>query len=269
MQDLEVFVHRIKSLEIQGAKEIALESLKFLRNYSKKKGFGKEFDSACNKLEKARPTAVVLHNCLNVLRKNKNNETIGKLISQLNGATKRIALVGGPFIKNNCVIMTHCHSGDALSLIKSVKSKNISVIATETEPKQQGIKTAKELASVGIKTTLITDAAAGFFMKDVDAVVVGADALRKEGVVNKIGSYVLAILAYQHKKPFYVVASTFKLDSRKKIEIEERNPNEVYHGLKGVKIRNPVFDITPWKFVTRIITEKGVMTPANILRLIK
>lgn len=267
---LEDMIRKIKSLEIQGAKEIAVQSLKFLRTFSRKKGFGKEFDKTCKKLEQARPTAVVLHNVLEILKKNKNSKTISKLLVQLKTNPKKIAHAAS-MIKSGMTIMTHCHSGTAVSVLKYAKKqrKKISVIATETEPRQQGIKTAKELAAAKIPVTLITDSATGYFMKDVDIVIVGSDAMRKEGNVNKIGSFDIALEARYYKKPYYVVASTLKLDKRKKITIEERPPSEVYHKLKGVKIRNPAFDITPWKFVTRIITEKGVMTPGNILRLLR
>ena len=262
-------VKRIKSLEIQGAKEIAVESLKFLRKFAKKKGFGKGFDKACKKLEEARPTAVVLHNCLVILKRDKEVKTISKLLRQLNEATKKIGIKGGHLIKNGYSIMTHCHSGEAMAVIKQAwkDKKKISVYATETEPKKQGIITAKELTKMGIPTTLIVDSAIEFFIKDVDIVIVGADAIRKEGVVNKIGTYPMAVVAWEHKKPFYVVANTLKLDRRKKLIIEERPASEVYRD--GIAVRNPAFDVTPWKYIKRVVTEKGVLTPGNVLRMLK
>jgi ribose 1,5-bisphosphate isomerase len=266
------FVNKIKTLEIQGAKEIAIESLKFLRKLSKEKGFGKEFDYAANKIEKARPTAVVLHNCLEILKSNKNPETITKLLNKLNQSTKEIAKRGSRLIKDKYAIMTHCHSGEALAVIKQAwkEGKKITVYATETEPKHQGIKTAKELAELKIPVILIIDDAVEFFIKDVDAVIVGCDAFRKEGIVNKIGTYPMAVVAKEHHKPFYVVGNTLKLDKRKKLIIEERNPHEIYREhMKTLEIKNPAFDITPWKFVTRVVTEKGIMTPINILRMLK
>lgn len=272
---LEEFVRRIKSLEIQGAKEIAIESLKFLKSFTKEKGFGKEFEKACNKLESARPTAVVLHNCLEILRKDRNKEMIAKLIAQLNKASKQIGAKGSALVKSGNVIMTHCHSGEALAVIKQAwhDKKKISAIATETEPRHQGIKTVKELAALGIPVTLIEDGAIGYFIHEADMVIVGADAIRAEGLINKTGTSLMALAAYQNKKPFYVAADTLKLDRRKKFIIEERPVKEVYadihERLKGVKVRNPAFDITPWKFISRVITEKGVMTQANILRLIR
>ena len=271
-ESLNDFVNKIKSLEIQGAKEIAIESLKFLRKLSKEKGFGKDFDNAANKIEKSRPTAVVLHNCLEILRNNKNPDAITKLLNKLNQSTKEIAKRGSSLIKENYKIMTHCHSGEALAVIKQAwkEGKKITVYATETEPKHQGIKTARELAELKIPVILIIDAAVEFFIKDVDAVIVGCDAFRKEGIVNKIGTYPIAVVAKEHHKPFYVVGNTLKLDKRKKLIIEERNPHEIYREhMKTLEIKNPAFDITPWKFVSRVVTEKGIMTPANVLRMLR
>ena len=270
MVKLDSMVRKIKSLEIQGAREIARESLKFLKKYGKKHGYGRKFDQALARLEKARPTAVVLHNCIEILRKDKNERTINSLLRKLRTSKKKMASAAR-FMRSGHVIMTHCHSGVAVEVLKHAKKdgKKISVIATETEPKQQGIRTAKELAAAKIPVTLIVDSAVGYYMPKADMVIVGSDAMRKEGNVNKIGSYNIALAAYQHKKPYYVVGSTLKLDKRKKIQIEQRPADEVYHKLKGVKIENPAFDITPWKFVRRIITEKGVLTPGNLLRLLK
>lgn len=271
-ETLNEIVKRIKSLEIQGAKEIAFESLKFLRKLAKKKGFGKEFDKACKKLEEARPTAVVLHNCLVILKRDKKVETINKLLRQLRETTKKITIKGGHLIKDGYTIMTHCHSGEAMEVIKEAwkDKKKISVYATETRPKEQGIKTAKELARKGLPVILIVDSAIEFFIKDVDIVIIGADAIRKEGVVNKIGTYPMAVVAWEHKKPFYVIADTLKLDRRKKLIIEERDPDEIYvEHMKTLEVRNPAFDITPFRYIKRVVTEKGVLTPGNVLRMLK
>ena len=278
MVSLEKTVENIKSVKVQGAKEIAVYGLKFLRAFCKKHGFGLKFEVAAWKLEEARPTAVVLHNCIEILKKRKNLKTIDSLLKQLTEATRKIEKIGSRVIKNNYKIMTHCHSGEALSVIKQAwkQRKKISVIATETDPLEQGVKTAKELAKAKIPVTLITDAAAGHFMKDVNCVIVGCDAIRKkEGVINKTGTYSIALAAKDNKKPFYVVGNTLKLDRRKKFIIEERAAKEVYKELqhpgrlKGVKLRNPAFDTIPFSLITAIITEKGIMKPKQILRLLK
>jgi ribose 1,5-bisphosphate isomerase len=269
-ESIEVFVSRVKSLEIQGAQEIAIESLKFLRDYGKTNGYGKKFLDAMNQLEKARPTAVVLHNCLEILRKGPSKAAIEKILAQIKSATKHIA-ANAKFIRSGDVVMTHCHSGVVVAVLRHAwaSGKKISVIATETEPRQQGIRTARELSEAGIPVTLIVDSAVSYFMPQVDYVLLGSDALRREGNVNKIGSLNMALVARNFKKPYYIAASTLKLDWRKKVEIEMRPPFEVYHALKGVKILNPAFDITPWKFVSRIVTEVGVMTPGNLMKLMK
>jgi ribose 1,5-bisphosphate isomerase len=151
--------------------------------------------------------------------------------------------------------------------------KKISVIACETEPLEQGIRTARELADEKIPVTLIDDNAIGFFIKDVDMVIVGADAMRINGVVNKIGTSLLAQSAKANGKPFYVIANLMKIDRRKKLKIEERSPKEIYRKiinkskLKNVKIRNPAFDITPWKYVTAVVNEKGIANPQRIARM--
>ena len=272
---LDQFVDDLRELRIQGAKQVAAESLKFLKGLAKRKGFGKAFDVACKRIEAARPTAVPLHNVLEIVKKERSIKTINRFLVQLQTSTKRISIIGSKLVRPGWTIMTHCHSGEALSVMKAAwhQGKKINIIATETEPAEQGIRTVKELRAAKMPVTLITDAAAGFFMPQCDAVIVGCDALRKkEGLVNKTGTYPMALLARAHRKPFYTVASTFKLDNRKKFIIEERPPKEVYRELRelhGATVRNPAFDITPWKLVTRVITEKGVMTPGNVKRLLK
>jgi ribose 1,5-bisphosphate isomerase len=278
MIPLERAIEEIKSVRIQGAKEIAIYSLKFLREFCKKNGFGLKFEVAAWKLEETRPTAVVLHNCLDILKKNRKIKTINRLIGQLEDSSKIIAKKGSKLIKNNYKIMTHCHSGEALGVIKQAwkEGKKISLIAKETDPLEQGVKTAKEIAKLGIPVTIITDSAAGYFIKEVDCVIVGCDSIRKkEGVINKTGTYLIALAAKAKKKPFYVAGNTLKLDKRKKFSIEERPGKEVYRELMhpgkltGIKLRNPAFDTTPLSLVTGLITEKGIMKPKQILRLLK
>ncbi len=270
MPSLENTIENIKSVKIQGAKEIAIYALEFLRGFCKNNGFKLRFEVVAMMLEEARPTAVVLHNCLEILKKRRSLKTIDGLLERLERTTAQIAKKGSTLIKSNHVIMTHCHSGEALAVIEQAwKNKKISIIATETEPLEQGVKTANELAKLKIPVTLITDSAVGYFMKEVDAIVVGADAIRSEGIVNKIGTSLIALAAKSNKKPLYVVANTLKLDNREKFKIEERPPNEVYHKLKGVKIRNPAFDITKFNLVTRVVTEKGIFTPKQIVRMLR
>lgn len=275
MRALEEVLDEIKSVRVQGAKEIAVYGLVFLREFAEKQGFNGRFDKAADLLKEVRPTAVVLHNCVEIIQKERKISAINNMIEYLKKSSKKIGRYSDKILRNNMTIMTHCHSGEALGLVKAYHlehKKKISVIATETRPLEQGVKTAKELARNKIPVTLVIDSAAGFFMNDADAVVVGADALRREGVVNKIGTCLLAFAAKHHKKPFYVVANVLKVDKRRDFTIEERPATEIYRTLstartpRGIQIRNPAFDITPWKYVTAVVTDEGIMKPSQLMR---
>lgn len=265
-------VEKIKSVKVQGAKEIAIFSLKYLKKFCEKNGFGLKFEVVAMMLENARPTAVVLHNCLEILKKEKKLETIDKLIKELEASTKKISQIGQKIIKDNQKILTHCHSGEALSIIKEAarRGKKISVLATFTRPLGQGIKTARELAKLKIPVTLAEDIAVGHLIYHADIVIVGSDAMRKEGFVNKVGTWLIAEEAKRHKKPVYVVGSHFKFDRRKKLVLEERPPTEILpKPIKGVRVRNPAFDLVPWKYVSLVITDKGIFKPEEIVEMLK
>lgn len=265
----------IKTLKIQGATNIAIESLKYLKNFSRKEGFGEKFEKEVEKLLRVRPTAVILYNVIRELKKgNKSESRIDELLKELRESKEKIASYGAPLIKNNFQVHTHCHSSRVIAIMREAASqgKKFSVIVDITRPKLQGIKTAKELAKIkNIKVILIADNAASLALSNPvlpmdDILLVGADAIRREGVVNKVGTYLLAVAAKEVKIPFYVAASTLKVDKRKRFKIEERKPSEVYRKIKGVKIRNPAFDITPLKFVTGLITEKGIFSAKEFER---
>ena len=163
--------------------------------------------------------------------------------------------------------------GTALGVVRAAweEGKKIKVIADETRPLLQGARlTAYELKRDGILVTLITDNMAGYVMSKglVNLVIVGADRIVQDAVFNKIGTYSVAVLAHEHKIPFYVAApkSTFDLTRKAAdVEVEERKPEEVTHiaGVQiapnGVSVMNPSFDPTPLKYVTAIITEDRVI----------
>jgi methylthioribose-1-phosphate isomerase len=164
-----------------------------------------------------------------------------------------------------------------LGVIRSAweEKKNIAVVATETRPLLQGARlTAWELQREEIPVTLITDNMAGSIMQDgkIDLVIVGADRIARNGdVANKIGTYTLAVLAKEHKIPFYVAAplSTFDwtIQTGRKIPIEERDPDEVAAPWgkrltpEWIEVRNPAFDVTPHRYVSAIVTERGIIRP--------
>ena len=200
---------------------------------------------------------------------------------------KAMGAYGAALLKDGDRVLTHCNAGalataghgTALGVFRSAVSmgKKIEVIADETRPFLQGARlTAWEMVQEGIPTTLISDGMAGHLMATgcVDAVVVGTDRVARNGdVANKIGTYMVAVLAHRHSIPFYVACPLSTIDmsipNGAAIPIEERAADEVlgHAGVqwaaRGVKVRNPAFDITPAELVTALITEKGVVRKPN------
>lgn len=189
---------------------------------------------------------------------------------------------GAPLVPDGKTVLTHCNAGalatagfgTALGVIRAAveMGKKIDVFADETRPFLQGSRlTAWELQRDGIETTLITDSMAGHFLKSgrIGCVVVGADRIAANGdVANKVGTYTLAVLAKENNVPFYVAAPVSTLDlslaSGETIPIEERAAKEVTHvqgvpiAPEGIHVANPAFDVTPNRYVSAIITERGV-----------
>ena len=209
---------------------------------------------------------------------------------------RKIGKNGQRLIPKKATILTHCNAGSlatggygtALGVVRAAHEagKKGEVIADETRPWFQGLRlTAFELMEDGIPVTVITDNAAGSLMyqNKIDLVITGADRIAANGdVANKIGTYQVAVLAKENKIPFYVAAPLSTIDMSIKsgdmIPVEERQPREISHfrnheiGPSGVKTLNPAFDITPNKYVTAIITEKGIAKfpyKAAIKRLFK
>jgi ribose 1,5-bisphosphate isomerase len=266
-------VNEIKALHIQSASTIALKSMYYLRSIARKEGFKERFFQEADRLEKARPTAVILHNCLDIVRKEKTMKSIENVIERLTNSKKGIAKNAVKIFpkKKNVTILTHCHSTNVVSSIISAKNfHNLRVFVTETRPRDQGLFTAKDLLNAKIPVDYIIDSAIGMYIRAVDFVLVGSDALRKEGVINKIGTYPLAVVAKENNKPFYVVSSTLALDKRNKFVIEERPHTEITHKhLIGAKLHNPAFDITPWKYVSAVIMENGIFKPNEIKKMLR
>jgi len=206
---------------------------------------------------------------------------------------RKIGEHGAPLIKNGSRILTHCNAGALATVdigtvmaplrVAKEMGRRFFVYVDETRPRLQGSRlTAWELLQEGIEHAIITDGAAGHFLGrgEVDLVLTGADRIAANGdVANKIGTYGKAVVARENHVPFYVAAPTstidFDLPSGDKIPIEERSPQEVLH-LDGKPIapkespaRNPSFDVTPAKYITGIITEKGIVKPGLLRSLRK
>ncbi|MDH4231219.1 MAG: S-methyl-5-thioribose-1-phosphate isomerase, partial [Nitrospirota bacterium] len=268
--------------------------------------FTAQLGPVCSTMLSTRPTAVnirwAVERLRNFLGKNRDN-SITKLKELLIAESQKIleediqinraiGVWGAQFIRDGDTLLTHCNAGSlatggygtatAPMFIAKEQGKHFSVFADETRPVLQGARlTAWELMQADIDVTLITDNAAGAFMKkgQIDLAIVGTDRTVLNGdVANKIGTYTVAVLCKEHTIPFYVAAPLssvdFSLPSGDLIPIEEREPEEVTSVFgkcriapEGVKVRNPAFDVTPAKYVTAIITEKGAFRPHDLKEL--
>lgn len=255
-----------------------------------------EFDRICATMGETRPTAVNLFWAIRRMREKfdsvaaRSIETIQvdllhearQMYVEDIAANEAMGRHGATLMPSSGGVLTHCNAGalatcgygTALGVIRAAieSGKNIHVFADETRPFLQGSRlTAWELAKDGIQTTLIADNMAGAMMKQgkIKAAVVGADRIAANGdVANKIGTYTVAVLAKEHGIPFYVAAPWSTIDMNTptgdQIPIEQRSPKEVTHHAgkqvapDGVLVENPAFDVTPSKYVTAIITERGI-----------
>jgi len=302
----------IKSMVVRGAPAIgcaaaygvALEALS-LRN-SELNDFMKGMETAFEVLLASRPTAINLFWAIdrmqNLLNQTKDDSNIiasvllneaHKILREDIEINRAMGSFGAEVLPNNSNVLTHCNAGalataghgTALGVIRSAveSGKSISVVADETRPFLQGARlTAWEMVQEKIPVTLISDNMSGHLMKTgkIDAVVVGTDRVAGNGdVANKIGTYMVAVLAKRHKIPFYVACPLSTIDrsitSGDEIPIEERPVSEVtgyrdyQWASEGVSVRNPAFDVTPADLVTGLITEKGVILSPDSTKISK
>jgi translation initiation factor eIF-2B subunit alpha/methylthioribose-1-phosphate isomerase len=288
----------IKSMIVRGAGAIGATAAYGVAQAtleSDNNNFKNYIDNAVKLLKNTRPTAQNLFTGINyILNSIKDNSNIKEIqeiaVKKANefadydsNACKKIGEFGNSLIKNNYKIETHCNAGwlafvdwgSALSPIYFAHraGKNVFVFVDETRPRNQGSTlTAWELGQEKVPHAIIADNAAGYYMKkgEIDMVIVGADRIAANGdTANKIGTYEKAVLAKENNIPFYIAAptTTFDLETETgdEIPIEERHEDEVLF-VSGVRIapkeshaKNPAFDVTPAKYITGIITEKGIV----------
>jgi ribose 1,5-bisphosphate isomerase len=283
---------RIRKLHIQGARNVAIAAIKAmeaLANQTRaknKKDFLQELLKGKETLFCSRETEPLMRNAVRLIMARvekspekdvkKLAETVAsasqQFLQDLEHSKEKIAETGARRIRNRSVILTHCHSSTITYLLRRAKQegKSFEIICTETRPVFQGKTTARDMLDLGVKTTLIIDSAARFFMNKVDLVIVGADAITSEGnVINKIGTSTIALVAHEARTPFYVVSELLKFypatmygDYEK---IEERDTSEIWKDApKNLIIRNPAFDVTRRDFIHGIICEEGIISPHSI-----
>jgi translation initiation factor eIF-2B subunit delta len=177
-------------------------------------------------------------------------------------AKKTIGNIGSELIEDGDTVITHSFSSAVFEILRTAKAKgvNFKVILTESAPDYEGIALASALEREGIRFEVITDAQLGLFARNATIALVGADNVTRDGaVVNKAGTYLLALACHDNGVPFYVATESFKLHSELRsdeVEILERP-----YARQGYRVRNFLFDVTPWKYVRGIITELGILVP--------
>jgi methylthioribose-1-phosphate isomerase len=305
--DYKQVAEAIRSMVIRGAPAIGVAAAMGIALGMQRAESAAEFDQICDTLARTRPTAVNLfwaiermRRLYSELRASPLEEIRAKLVSEAQqirlediAINECIGRNGAPLIPDGKSVLTHCNAGalatagygTALGVIRAAvaSGKKIDVFADETRPFLQGARlTVWELQHDNIPATLITDNMAGHFLHSgrIGCVVVGADRIAANGdVANKIGTYSIAVLAKENSVPFYVAAPISTLDlsltNGDQIPIEQRAAEEVTHvqgvhvAPDGTTVENPAFDVTPNRYVTAIVTERGVAIPPYVESLRK
>jgi ribose 1,5-bisphosphate isomerase len=297
LQTVNDAAEKIRLLQVQGARNVAIAAIKAIQAGAKetkaknKTQFLAELAEAQKVLFASRETEPLMRNAVRwIISQVKSNPTekISELtqsvsadadifLANLKASQETIAEIGAKRICDGMTVFTHCHSSTATLMLVKAKhnGRNFKVVCTETRPAFQGRITAKEMVNLGLETTFIVDSAARSFMRSVDLVIVGADAITSEGnVVNKIGTGGIAVLANEARKPFYVVSELLKFDPKtlhgEAEKIEQRSPKEVWADAPAkLCVRNPAFDVTPRKYIHGLICEEGIIPTQSVVEVMK
>lgn len=302
-KEIEKIVEDIKSLKIQGATNVCIatfEGMKLYLELSKTQDletFKEGFFETGRDLANARPNEPLARNGVHYVKyffkekypdisqvssakeilKTLCDEYLGLITSAKKNSIEKCAR----YLTNYDKILTHCHSSTVVDLIKEISKgdKNFEVVSTETRPLYQGRITAKNLINAGIKTTLIADSAAESFAVNrgsvpIDVVFLGSDQIMKDGyVINKIGSWGIAVAAHYGGKPLYIVSNLLKFDKESvysDLEIEIREDRELWpEAPRNLDMYNPAFEIIDNSLITGFVTEFGIIKPSEIETVIK
>ena len=253
----------IKSIKIQGARNVARKALYAYELIPTKE--------SKQRLISSRPTEPMMHYVLELAEK---KEPYKKILKHFDEAQEKINKYVFSIIKSGDIIFTHCHSTNIINALiyAKKKGKKFEVYNTETRPLFQGRKTAKQLKRAGIKVTMFVDSAFEVALtkeqgtKKANKVFLGADALLKKGIVNKIGSEIISQIAKLNKIPVYIIADSWKF-SNSKIPLEKRKGKEVWTNTpEKIKVKNPAFEFVPKKYIFKIISELGILSYEDFLR---
>jgi len=301
MEQLLKDAEKIKSLEIQGATNVAVSAINFLHDYAYRMGKNMSIDDLIKKLQEAREilfntrsTEPAMRNGLNYImnkiekeRKSLSMNTLLELISSskdnykkmLENSKLKIAEIGArrfPDIETDkkFVVMTHCHSSivNAIFLEAKKQGKIFKVVATETQPVLQGRKTVRKLLKNKIDVIHVVDSAMRWVVNhlEVDFILIGADSITSEGtIINKIGSRLLALVAHEEHVPFYVATPLLKYNPQTSFGmleiIEMRDPKEIWENApEKLQILNPAFETVSRRYIDGLISEAGIFAPSHI-----
>lgn len=298
LEILKTTAEMIKDIKIQGATNVAVAALEALTSYVKEAEISSKEDLlghlnyAKEILFSSRATEPAMRNGIRSIiyhvelsQKTDLTELIGlagekvrDFIADLKKAKERIAEIGAKRIVDDMDVMTHCHSSAVSAILREAwnQGKKFRVVCTETRPLFQGRITSKELTEVGIPTTMVIDSAMRWVIKtkEIDFVIVGADAITSEGVViNKVGTRLLALAAREFDVPFYIATPLAKFSPEtvagKLEEIEMRSSDELWDNPPpGLSIENPAFETVARDYIDGFITEEGIFPPSYIIAVV-
>lgn len=268
-------LQKIKSLEIQGAENIAIAAVQAFSEKLKETPDEEKLQGYIRELSSLRETEPALRNGLKYcfLNFKKDPAVAETVVNYFKTSKEKIAEIGAKKIHDGMTIFTHCHASTVTKILVTAwqQGKRFKVRNTETRPKFQGRKTATELAKAGIPVIHSVDSAGRLGLKDSDLFLFGADAVTVEGnVVNKIGTTMFTEFAMLYQIPVYSCTNSWKFDPETiggaDEPIEERDPKEVWENSPaGVTIINPAFELTPADRISGIITELGVFKPETLV----
>ncbi|WP_339104858.1 ribose 1,5-bisphosphate isomerase [Haloterrigena salinisoli] len=303
---VETTADEIAAMEIRGAATIADAAAEALAIQAERSdaerpdAFERQLRAAAKTLYETRPTAVSLPNALRYVLAGMDGETVAELRAStvaradefrrdLAQAQSKLGSVGANRLRDGDVVMTHCHSTDALACLEAAveDGTELEAIVKETRPRLQGHITARQLREWDVPVTVIVDGAARRYLDRADHVLVGADSIAADGsVINKIGTSGLAVIARERGVPVTVAAQTIKLHpdtmTGHTVEIERRDEREVLDDEEraaitdtadgaddGLTVENPAFDVTPPRYVDAIVTEHGQFPPETVVTLMR
>jgi translation initiation factor eIF-2B subunit delta len=274
---LEELLQEIREDNRSGAAQLAQTGAQLLLGVLKQ-GKAEEIRALGRTLVDAQPSMAPMTNLVNQLFaaidaledpqaiREQGKAAVQKFLDNLIAGPEKIKGNALALLKDKKRVMTHSYSSTCLAVLGH--AQGIEVICPESRPLCEGLRTAKELGKKGIRVRIVVDSAAPSLMGDCDVVIVGADAILPEGVVNKIGTYALALAAREQKVPFYVLAGTEKFlppPFAQALRIEEKDPKEVtQEAIPHSKVENRYFDITPLELITGVVTQEGVIAGKEV-----